>query len=318
MFAIDNSTAAATLPAPAAAGTPGFFTGGNPGAGVAPTTLSADWLNMVQQELLNVVLAGAIEPAKNEYTQLRDAIIRIANGSYGTASVDNPGIVQLATLAEMLAGINADKAATPAIVARAVQSGAYGYAVAGGTADALTATLIPAPPALVPGMTIIVQATATNTGAATLNVAGLGAAPIEANGAALLPANLVAGLCYAMTWSGSEWQMVSPASPTTAGGGQLLTPSAIDFRIAGGLIVKTGRVRQRLNGEQVLTVGFVNPFPNTCVALWGQVYLPAADARIDMWIQGFGNPGPTQGMLYLAATSSGNGCDGYDWYALGY
>ncbi|AIO44790.1 hypothetical protein DM44_4777 [Burkholderia cepacia] len=74
MFQTDQATAVSALPVPAAAGTPGYFTGGNPATGQAATILDADWLNMVQEELLNLLIAAGIAPSKTTYTQVRDAI----------------------------------------------------------------------------------------------------------------------------------------------------------------------------------------------------------------------------------------------------
>lgn len=74
MFRTDQATAVTALPVPAAAGTPGYFTGGNPATGQAATILDADWLNMVQEELLSLLAAAGIAPSKTTYTQVRDAI----------------------------------------------------------------------------------------------------------------------------------------------------------------------------------------------------------------------------------------------------
>lgn len=57
MQRIDTVDAAAALPTPAASGTPGYFTGGNPATSTPATEISADWLNMVQEELAGVALA---------------------------------------------------------------------------------------------------------------------------------------------------------------------------------------------------------------------------------------------------------------------
>lgn len=74
MFAIDDPTAVAALPTPEAAGTPGFFTEGNPGLGQAATYVRASWLNMMQQELLNVVTDAGLTPSKTVYNQLLQAL----------------------------------------------------------------------------------------------------------------------------------------------------------------------------------------------------------------------------------------------------
>lgn len=74
MFQTDEPTASSTLPAPAAAGTPGYFTEGNPASGVPATILGADFLNMVMMELINVVQAGGLTPSKTTYNQVLTAI----------------------------------------------------------------------------------------------------------------------------------------------------------------------------------------------------------------------------------------------------
>jgi hypothetical protein len=81
MFPTDQSTAASSLPTPAAAGTPGFFTGGNPASGIPATVVDPDWLNMIQQELINIVDAGGITPSKTTYTQVLSAIKRIGQNT---------------------------------------------------------------------------------------------------------------------------------------------------------------------------------------------------------------------------------------------
>lgn len=80
MFRIDHPTAAVSLPAPAAAGTPGFFTEGNPTSGTPATVVTADWANLIQEEILNVLLAAGITPNKASRTQLSEAIALIATG----------------------------------------------------------------------------------------------------------------------------------------------------------------------------------------------------------------------------------------------
>jgi hypothetical protein len=74
MFRIDVPSAAASLPSPSAAGTPGYFTGGNPGVGTPATVVSADWLNLVQEELLSVLTAASVTPSKTTRNQLLTSI----------------------------------------------------------------------------------------------------------------------------------------------------------------------------------------------------------------------------------------------------
>lgn len=74
MFQIDVSTAATAQPASTAAGTPGFFTDGNPATGVAATVLPAEFMNALMLEMLNVVKAAGITPSKTAFNQLANAI----------------------------------------------------------------------------------------------------------------------------------------------------------------------------------------------------------------------------------------------------
>jgi hypothetical protein len=86
MFQTDQPTAANTLPTPATAGTQGFFTNGNPASGVAATIVDADWLNMVQQELINIITAVGLTPSKTTYNQVLQAIRTISAGYTGFVS----------------------------------------------------------------------------------------------------------------------------------------------------------------------------------------------------------------------------------------
>lgn len=93
-------------------------------------------------------------------------------------------------------------------IALDVQSGKWGYAVAAGTANALTAALIPAPAALSTGMEICLSVSTSNTGAATLNLNSLGPLPIlTSSGASLLAGDLPAGAIVQLIFEGSSWRM---------------------------------------------------------------------------------------------------------------
>jgi len=74
MYQIDNSSAAAVIPASTTPGTPGYFTDGNPATGIAPTILPAEFMNMVMLEILGVLSAGGVTPSKSNFTQLTTAI----------------------------------------------------------------------------------------------------------------------------------------------------------------------------------------------------------------------------------------------------
>jgi hypothetical protein len=70
MYRIDDATAVTALPTPGAAGTEGYFTEGSPTAGQAATLVTADFLNMIQEEIRAVVVAGGQAPSKTLFNQL--------------------------------------------------------------------------------------------------------------------------------------------------------------------------------------------------------------------------------------------------------
>ncbi|MCY1281107.1 hypothetical protein D9M69_316560 [compost metagenome] len=73
------------MPVPSQVSTPGYFTEGNEAGGVPATVVTADWANMVQEELLNVVQAGGIDPSKSAYNQLLLAIQALIQQGQGSA-----------------------------------------------------------------------------------------------------------------------------------------------------------------------------------------------------------------------------------------
>lgn len=80
MYALDNNTGIEVMPPVKAqykvASTPLWFTEG--GNGVSPTVPGADWFNVVQAELLNVLKEASIQPTKSELNQIAKAIREIA------------------------------------------------------------------------------------------------------------------------------------------------------------------------------------------------------------------------------------------------
>lgn len=81
MYQYDDPSAVSSLPVPAAAGTPGFFSDGNPSAGAQPTILRSDFMNMLMMELVNLVTGAGLTTSKTNYTQVRSAIqLMIATG----------------------------------------------------------------------------------------------------------------------------------------------------------------------------------------------------------------------------------------------
>lgn len=74
MYQLDNSTAVATRPAPAAARSPGWATAGNPAAGQQATSLDPDFVNGLTAEILSVLEEAEIAPDKTQVNQLLASI----------------------------------------------------------------------------------------------------------------------------------------------------------------------------------------------------------------------------------------------------
>jgi hypothetical protein len=76
MYRIDNNSSVPALPTIPGAGPEQFFSGGDPTTGQPATTLDAWWVNMIQEEIRNVVVAYGITPNKYDNTQLLQALRR--------------------------------------------------------------------------------------------------------------------------------------------------------------------------------------------------------------------------------------------------
>ena len=98
----------------------------------------------------------------------------------------------------------------------ALLQGRVNYAVAGGDGNTLTASFTVNPTAYVDGASYRLKLTQTNTGAATLNVAGLGAKNIKkSDGAALAGGELVAGAIQDFTYNATTGAFALPATGPT-------------------------------------------------------------------------------------------------------
>lgn len=82
MHRIDNRYASTTLPVPAPAGTPGFFTGGDPTTGQSATIVDADFLNTIQEEFMNLLNKGGITADKTNNAQVLQALSNLFTGAF--------------------------------------------------------------------------------------------------------------------------------------------------------------------------------------------------------------------------------------------
>lgn len=128
-----------------------------------------------------------------------------------------------------------------------IQKGMFNTVSASGT-DTITVTLDPVPASYFTNMTVILKAANTNTGAATLNVNGLGAKNIYkvSSGAlgALAAGDLVAGAYYTVRYDGTQFVLEGSAggvSSVTGSGGVVVSPTSgtpnvtLDTNNAGGV-----------------------------------------------------------------------------------
>ncbi|NWE37054.1 hypothetical protein HX800_33850, partial [Pseudomonas gingeri] len=82
-------TAVSAIPAPTPAGPPGYFTDGNPATGASATILTAEFMNTLMMETLNVLSSAGITPEKGQYNQLALAISKIAGSNSSWGSIGN-------------------------------------------------------------------------------------------------------------------------------------------------------------------------------------------------------------------------------------
>lgn len=94
-----------------------------------------------------------------------------------------------------------------------VTPGPIAYIATGGSSNAYTATLSPAPASLGSGLWCCLKANHTNTGPSTLNLNGLGIKTIVKQGnQPLVAGDIVSGQLVWVTYDGTNWQVTSPPS----------------------------------------------------------------------------------------------------------
>jgi hypothetical protein len=118
----------------------------------------------------------------------------------------------------LLTGAGSATARTHSPLVSQVQDGAFNYVAAAGTGDAITLDLTPSITAYVAGAVYWFKATATNTGAATVNIDGVGSKDIRkgAAGATVLAAgDITSGGMYGVIYDGTNMQLVTPGLTRT-------------------------------------------------------------------------------------------------------
>jgi hypothetical protein len=118
-----------------------------------------------------------------------------------------------------ISGIEEVSDAQDAVSAEAVQLSAVTYAAASNSGNAYAVTLAPAPAAYAVGMIVHFLVSADNTGAATLNVNGLGNRDIRKHyNVALASGDLKSGQLVSVMYDGALFQLLSPVAAAPAAG----------------------------------------------------------------------------------------------------
>lgn len=221
-----NVTSQAAYAADAVVGT-GFQAGIAPSAKFNKALRQSSLLTAAIAHFMSTALTADVLDDGNLSTLTTQFTNAISAVTVGTA---------FSTRAQGKAGTDATTSVNPDVLAQTVQSGTLTFAVAGGSANALTATMVPVPAALVAGLQVVVQASATNTGAATINVNALGAKAIQLGGSALAAGAIQSGLVYTLIYDGTQFQLQGTPTTTLAslGGQAALTITANGLGIAIG------------------------------------------------------------------------------------
>ena len=228
------------------------FTEGDPAVPVAATTVSAEWLNAVQEELVAVITGGGLELQKSDNGQLFRAIGKLIGDKVPIDTNDTPGLVK----GSDAVSIGEDGSILLAGAVDGVrfnESGGisrYGVCDSAQAAQAKTVTI----PGfrLVPGALAYVRFTHGNTHAApTLDVSGTGAKPLTIDGTNPIPGygvNAVASFMY----DGARYVVVSgfTVDDNRAGGQTYL-------KFPNGSQIIWGDWGEFVSGQ---TVTFVQPF----------------------------------------------------------
>lgn len=136
------------------------------------------------------------------------------------ASTTAAGIVQIPTQVETDAGTETGSTTalltpTPNRIAKTIQDGKWVYAADVGGTDTYAITITPAPVAYTTGQGFRFRANTVNTGAATLNVNGLGAITIKKQtNVDLSDGDIAAGQIIDVVYDGTNFQLISVTSGT--------------------------------------------------------------------------------------------------------
>lgn len=192
----------------------------NKNKGFLITAVVAD---VTERDALTGVVDGSevyVTSTGKKYDRLAGSWVeRESGGTFANASPTVAGKVAMLTTAEVKAGTDtepdtgAEGVAPPSSIASAIQDGSWIYGASSAGSDTYAITPTPAITAYAAGQKFRVKVDVANTGAATLNVSGLGAkAIVTPSGAALATGDILANQIVELVYDGTSMMMVSPSS----------------------------------------------------------------------------------------------------------
>lgn len=151
------------------------------------------------------ILSSAHDVHDEDINDMINLCLKKDGGNTATANIPMGGF--------LLTGAGSATARTHNPLTSQVQDGAFNYVAAAGTGDVITLDLTPSITAYVAGGIYWFKATATNTGAATINIDGVGAKDIKkgaAGSTALAAGDITSGGMYGVVYDGTNMQLVTP------------------------------------------------------------------------------------------------------------
>lgn len=185
-----------------------YYNASDPAVAWAGPNNSGTAQNTIRKDTCVISLkAGTPAATGSQTTPAPDAgytgiyVITVANGATSITS----GNISLLSTAPFVTPLG--------LIPSSVQSGIWNYGVAGGTANALTLTLTPAPAsltALVGALIKVKSGSSANTGAMTININGLGAVAITTEtGAPMVAGAVPANSIFYIAYDGTQFQKIS-------------------------------------------------------------------------------------------------------------
>ncbi len=104
MQRVKTAYAVPNKPPYSTSGVPGYFTSGNPLTAQPPTVPGAEWFNMTQEELCNLILAAGLELDPEDDTQLAQAIAALIANLVASHNTDGDAHADIRALINGLGG----------------------------------------------------------------------------------------------------------------------------------------------------------------------------------------------------------------------